>query len=147
MSLTASSPVLDNMQSCPMGTPPMEEYPGGTPTTRLGWFHEVHRLLRASPLFQPILEDPPTTSFALASASTPYGPWERCTGSEHPSTPPSKEASCIFMAPLSHIMHPRSAALCTPSQGEAPVSFSCSLHPLPKPLSNHRGTPNRINSG
>ena len=28
------------------------------------------------------------------------------------------------MAPLSHLMHPRSAALRTPSRSEAPVSFS-----------------------
>src|SRR5467141_4659020 len=71
LSLPASSPTVDNMQSHSMG-PPMEEYPGSTPTTRPGWFHEAHQILQASPPFQLILEDPPTTSFALASASTPY---------------------------------------------------------------------------
>src|SRR5882672_1353220 len=101
MSLPASSPTADNMQSCMMGPPPMEEYAGSTPTTRPGWFNEAQRLLRASPPFQLILEEPSCTSFALASVSTPFGPWESCPGNEHPSTPPPEEASHMFMVPLS----------------------------------------------
>src|SRR5882672_5707710 len=94
--LPASSPTVDNMQSGMMGPPPMEEYAGSTPTTRPGWFNEVQRILRASPPFQPILEEPPCTSFAPALVSTPFGPWERWPGNEHPSAPPPEEASCMF---------------------------------------------------
>src|SRR5882672_5605544 len=112
------------MQSCMMGPPPMEEYFGSTPTTRPGWFTEVHQILWASPPFQLILEEPPRTSFSPASVSTPFSPWERWPGNEHPSAPPPEEASRIFMVPLSCLMHPRSAALHTPSRGQAPVSFS-----------------------
>src|SRR5712664_3856184 len=75
LSLPASSPTVDNMQSCTMGPPPMEKYAGSNPTTRPGWFNEAHQILRASPPFQPILEEPPCTSFAPASVSTPFGPW------------------------------------------------------------------------
>src|SRR5882672_6330104 len=112
------------MQSCPMGPPPMEESTGSTPTTRPGWRNEAQWLLQASPPFQPILEELPHASFPPASVSTPFGPWERWPGNEHPSAPPPEEASCTFMAPLSQLMHPRLAALHTPSRGQAPASFS-----------------------
>src|SRR5882672_6906095 len=112
------------MQSRMMGPPPMEEYAGSTPTTRPGWFNEAQRLLRASPPLQPILEEPPHASFALASVSTPFSPWEGWPSNEHPPAPPPEEASHVFMAPLSRLMHPRSAALRTLSRSEAPVSFS-----------------------
>jgi len=124
LSLPASSPTSDNIQSHLMGTPPMEGYPGGTSTTRPGWFNEACRLLRASPLFLLILEELPPTGFAPASSSTPYGPWERWPVNEYPTAPPPEEASHMFMEPLSHLMHPRSAALHTPSWVEAPASFS-----------------------
>src|SRR5882672_3794463 len=124
LSLPASSPTVDNMQSHMMGLPPMEESTGSTPTTRPGWRNEAQRLLRASPPFQPILEEPPRASFAPTAVSTPFCPWERWPGNEHPPAPPLEEASRAFMAPLSHLMHPRSAALHTPSRSEAPVSFS-----------------------
>src|SRR5882672_7868646 len=67
LSLPASSPTVDNLKSHPMGPPPVEEYPSSTPTTRPGWFNEAHQILRASPLFQPILKEPPHTSFSQAS--------------------------------------------------------------------------------
>src|SRR5882672_3429948 len=124
LSLPASSPTVDNMQSCTMGPPPMEEYAGSTPTTRPGWFNKAQQLLRASPPFQPILEEPPHAGFAPALVSTPFSPWERWPGNEHPPAPPPGEASHAFMAPLSHLMHPRSAALHTPSRSKAPASFS-----------------------
>src|SRR5882672_9026888 len=124
LSLPASSPTADNMQSHTMGPPPMEEYAGSTPTTRPGWFNKAQRILRASPPFQPILEEPPRASFAPALVSTPFGPWERWPGNEHLSAPPPEEASHTFMAPLSRLMHPRSAALHTPSRSQAPTSFS-----------------------
>ena len=124
LSLPASSPTGDNMQSHTMGPPPMEESAGSTPTTRPGWRNEAQRLLRASPPFQPILEEPPRASFSSASVSTPFGPWERWPGNEHAPAPPLEEASHAFMAPLSRLMHPRSAALRTPSRSGAPASFS-----------------------
>src|SRR5467141_844182 len=124
LSLPASSPTVDNMQSRSMGPPPIEESAGSTPTTRPGWRNEAQRLLRASPPFQPILEEPPHASFAPTAVSTPFSPWERWPGNEHPPAPPPEEASRAFMAPLSHLMHPRSAVLCTPPRSEAPVSFS-----------------------
>src|SRR5882672_2403290 len=73
LSLPASSPTVYNMQSCMGGPPPREEHAGSTPATRPGWFNEVQRILRASPPFQPILEEPPCSSFAPASVSTPFG--------------------------------------------------------------------------
>src|SRR5882672_12070443 len=73
LSLPASSPTVDNMQSHTMGPPPMEEHAGSTPATRPGWFNEAQRILQASPPFQPILEEPPPSSFAPASVSTPFG--------------------------------------------------------------------------
>src|SRR5467141_1748350 len=106
-----------------MGPPPMEEYTGSTPTTRPGWFNEAQRLLHASPPFQPILKEPPCTSFSPASVSTPFGPWERWPGNKQLSAPPPEEARRTFMAPLSRLMHPRSAALCTPSQDQALALF------------------------
>src|SRR5882672_7937443 len=124
LSLPASSPTVDNMQSRTMGPPPMEESTGSTPTTRPGWHNEAQRLLRASPPFQPILEKPPCASFAPTAVSTPFGPWERWPSNEHPPAPPPEEASRAFMAPLSRLMHPRSATLHTTSRSEAPVSFS-----------------------
>src|SRR5882672_6123436 len=71
----------------------------------------------------PIFEELPPTNFAPATASTPYGPSARWPGSEYPSAPPLEGASCTFMAPLSGLMHPRLAGLCSPSWGEAPASF------------------------
>src|SRR5882672_2624280 len=71
-----------------------------------------------------MLEEPPCASFAPAVVSTPFGPWERWPGNDHAPAPPLEEASHVFMAPLSHLMHPRSAALRTPSRSEAPVLFS-----------------------
>src|SRR5882672_4762610 len=124
LSLPASSPTVDNMQSRTTGPPPMEESAGSTPTTRPGWRNEAQRLPRASPPFQPILEELPCASFAPTAMSTPFSPWERWPSNEHPPAPPPEEASHAFMAPLSRLMHPRSAALRTPSQSEAPVSFS-----------------------
>src|SRR5712664_4411622 len=124
LSLPASSPTGDNMQSHTMGPPPMEESAGSTPTTRPGWRNEAQQLLRASPPFQPILEEPPHASFAPASVSTPFSPWERWPSNEHPPAPPLEEASRVFMALLSRLMHPRSATLHTLSRSEAPVSFS-----------------------
>src|SRR5882672_6768185 len=112
------------MQSHMTGPSPMEESAGSTPTTRHGWHNEAQRLLRASPPFQPILEEPPCTSFAPTMVSTPFGPWERWPSNEHPPAPPLEEASCAFMAPLSRLMHPRLAALHTLSRSEAPASFS-----------------------
>src|SRR5882672_10867836 len=124
LSLPASSPTVDNMQSCTMGPPPMEESAGSTPTTRPGWRNEAQQLLRASPPFQLILEELPRASFAPTAVSTPFIPWERWPSNEHPPAPPPEEASHAFVAPLSRLMHPRSAALHTPSRSEAPVSFS-----------------------
>src|SRR5467141_1859207 len=121
LSLPASSPTVDNMQSRTMGPPPMEEPTGSTPTTRPGWHNEAQRLLQASPPFQPILEEPPRASFAPTAVSTPFSTWERWPSNEHPPAPPPEEASCAFMAPLSHLMHPRSAVVCTLSRSEAPV--------------------------
>src|SRR5882672_2556834 len=50
--------------------------------------------------------------------------WERWLGNKHASAPPPEEASRTFMAPLSRLMHPRSAALHTPSRDQAPTLFS-----------------------
>src|SRR5467141_3437220 len=115
-----------------MGPPPMEESAGSNPTTRPGWRNEAQRLLRASPPFLPIFEEPPRASFAPAAVSTPFSPWERWPGNEHAPAPPLEEASRAFMAPLSRLMHPISAALRTPSWSEAPVSFSAS-YPIIQP--------------
>src|SRR5882672_3294830 len=82
LSLPASSPMVDNMQSRTMGPPPMEEYTGSTPTTRPGWFNEAQRILRASPPFQLIFEELPCTSFAPVLVSTPFGPWKRWLGNK-----------------------------------------------------------------
>src|SRR5882672_4085168 len=45
LSLPASSPMADNMQSHMMGPPPMGEYAVSTPATRPGWFNEAQQLL------------------------------------------------------------------------------------------------------
>src|SRR5882672_12963608 len=56
--------------------------------------------------------------------------WERWPGNKHASAPPPEEASHTFMAPLSRLMHPRSAALHTPSRDQAPMSFSAPYPPV-----------------
>src|SRR5882672_7932190 len=81
-----------------------------------------------------IFEEPPPMNFAPAMASTPYGPSDRWPGSEYPSAPPLGGASRMFMAPLSRLMHPRSAALRSPSRGEAPTSFSAPYPMVPPPV-------------
>src|SRR5882724_3490967 len=80
----------------------------------------------SSPLL-PISEGAHPASFAPVSSSTPYVP----SGQQPWNERTSGEASRMFMGPLQQLMHPRSAALSTPSRSEAPASFTA-----PYPVAN-----------
>ena len=99
-------------------------------------FKQTFCMPQQSPL-APIIEQSHTAGFAPASASTPYGHPALDSFSECPPAPRLGDGNSMFMAPLSHLINPRSAALCTPSCGLEPTSFSA-----PYPIANLYMAPN-----
>ena len=71
--------------------------------------------------------------------STPYGHPERGSPHKYPPVPSLGEVNCMFMAPLSCLMHHGSAALHTPSSGEELALFS-----TPYPIANPPAVPKMI---
>jgi len=102
----------------------------GTP-----FFNLPHYVLQQS-LLAPIREHSHTTGYTPTSSSTPYGHPE---GDPPPKDPPVaslREAPSTFMEPLTHLMHHRLEAPCTPSCSEGPMWFR-----VPYPIANPLTTP------
>src|SRR5882724_5972375 len=83
------------------------------------------------------MEQSHTTGFAPASTSTPYGHPAGDPPLEYPPASPPGEATHMFMALLSHLMHLKSDVPCTPLHNKGLVLLS-----VPYPYANLPTVPN-----
>jgi len=122
---------MDNIQSCQMGPPPVEDYPGSTLPPDLGGLTRRTDTVSISPI--------PANSRGSAHTklcTKPRNPLLTVLGEmakkRAPSAPPPEEASHTFMAPLSRLMHPRWLH-CIPCHRERPPHHSVPHTPWSNP--------------